>query len=172
MVRLSGVRARNDFRFSSRFGSRAELTETLARSSLSLVRQRCHDTLGRGFLASSDLWSFHDRLFASSSQKDKATGWSEADKRTFIITFYGGLAANIGVVLVVGAAIALDRFIFVSHAKPTWVLAVIVAISFVASFAIGLLVAGRGLKIRWVFIIIYGLAALLVFLGYAAGIGK
>jgi hypothetical protein len=34
-------------------------------------------------------------------------GWSEQDRRTLIITIAGGLAANLGTVILVGAVIAL-----------------------------------------------------------------
>jgi hypothetical protein len=34
-------------------------------------------------------------------------GWSEQDRRTLIITVVGGLAANLGTLIVVGAALAL-----------------------------------------------------------------
>ena len=34
-------------------------------------------------------------------------GWSEQDRRTLIITIAGGLATNLGTVILVGAAIAL-----------------------------------------------------------------
>jgi hypothetical protein len=37
------------------------------------------------------------------------SGWSEQDRRTLIITFAGGLAANLATVIPVGAAIALVR---------------------------------------------------------------
>ena len=36
-------------------------------------------------------------------------GWSEQDRRTLIITVIGGLVANLGTVILVGAAIALVR---------------------------------------------------------------
>jgi hypothetical protein len=45
------------------------------------------------------------------AQAEKVNHWSAADKRMLIIGFCGGLAANIGVVLVIGAAIVVDRFI-------------------------------------------------------------
>jgi ABC-type spermidine/putrescine transport system permease subunit II len=43
------------------------------------------------------------------SDRDNAR-WDDADRKLFLITFLGGLSANVGVVLVVAAAIAFDRF--------------------------------------------------------------
>ena len=38
-------------------------------------------------------------------------GWSDADKRMMFITVAGGLAANVGVVLLVGCAVSLIHFL-------------------------------------------------------------
>lgn len=40
---------------------------------------------------------------------EAGNGWSVEDRRTLIITVVGGLAANLGTVILVGAAIALTR---------------------------------------------------------------
>ena len=42
------------------------------------------------------------------------TSWSEADRRMLMITIGGGLAANVGAVLLVGSAIAFTRW-YKSH---------------------------------------------------------
>ena len=43
----------------------------------------------------------------SPAAPEVSKGWSEQDRRTLIITVGGGLAANLGTVILVGAAIAL-----------------------------------------------------------------
>ena len=48
--------------------------------------------------------------------------FNQADKKLLYITFLGGFAANIGVVLIVAAAIATDRVDFSpSRPHPVWV---------------------------------------------------
>jgi hypothetical protein len=91
----------------------------------------------------------------------------------FVVTFYGGLAANIGVVLVVGAAIAVDRYI--SSSKPS------LGLQLAVFFILLVLVIGVPLVVKsiapylkgWlIFLTLYAIFGLMILIGYAVGIGK
>ena len=107
------------------------------------------------------------------NKDDNQTGWSQADRRMFAVTVYGGLVANIGGVLAVGLAFACVRYIN-SKSHPLW-LQLFLLVVFVI---IGIL-ARRGLKsfdpklsaLR-VFLFSGVIFVLLILVGYAAGIGK
>lgn len=110
--------------------------------------------------------------------------WSAEDKRNLTISFVGGIAANIGVVLIIGAALAIDRLInhYPSHTRN-------IIYGYFAGLGIGVSIVFFGwLGIRrgtrnteplqepfdiivWVYLVLIG-ASLLVFLGIAAGLGK
>jgi hypothetical protein len=51
----------------------------------------------------------HEEHGENTEHKSWAGQWSDADKRLFLITFLGGLAANVGLVLVVALAILASR---------------------------------------------------------------
>jgi hypothetical protein len=97
-------------------------------------------------------------------------GWSQADKRLFLITFLGGLAANVGVVLIIAAAIATDRSL--RSGEPRWVPLVTLVSIGLSAFAggMGLAHINPNLKGGWVWLIFAGGYVLLCLLGYAAGI--
>jgi hypothetical protein len=110
--------------------------------------------------------------------------WTKEDKRNLTISFVGGLAANIGVVLIIGGALAIDRVInrYPAHTRYT-------IYSYFAGLGIAMLIVLLGgLAIRratgksgplsepyniivWGYVALLG-ASLLIFLGIAAGIGK
>jgi len=50
-----------------------------------------------------------DSALAGAAAPEAGKGWSKQDQRTLIITVGGGLAANLGTVVLVGAAIAVVR---------------------------------------------------------------
>jgi len=100
-------------------------------------------------------------------------GWSKADRRMFALTFYGSLAANVGVVLLVGAAIALVRFNSERHHK-LWLQLIVDFSAIIAGLIIGLAAHSIAPRIKtWqVMLISYVVGGLLILIGYAAGIGK
>jgi drug/metabolite transporter (DMT)-like permease len=98
--------------------------------------------------------------------------WSQADKRLLLITFAGGLAANIGVLMVVGAAIVLIRS-FGSHTSTAVaaVGAIISALIDALGTALGSYLFSKRNRLLS-FVITYTVFGLLVLIGYAVGISK
>lgn len=75
------------------------------------------DGLRRTLAAMSD---DDDAPSAAAAATPKASrGWSEQDRRTLIIAVVGGLAANLGTVILVGAAIALVHLNTAEGAKDS-----------------------------------------------------
>jgi hypothetical protein len=110
--------------------------------------------------------------------------WSDEDKRNLTISFVGGLAANIGLVFVVGVALAIDRAInhYPSHTRNTIYdgfasLGIAMFIILLGGFAIRRATGTSGPlsepynRIVWGYVAILG-ASLLVLLGFAAGLSK
>jgi hypothetical protein len=100
-------------------------------------------------------------------------GWSQADRRMFAVTFYGGLAANVGVVLLVGVAIASIRFIS-AKSHPLWLQIVALLGLLIFGIISGIIIESIAPRLNtWqgIFIAFAGLG-LLVLVGFAAGIGK
>jgi hypothetical protein len=102
------------------------------------------------------------------------TGWSQADKRLFLITFLGGLGANVGVVLVVAAGIAFNRFEKSHWNFSSYLIAIILG-------AVGGLITYFVVKITnlnpknpwlWGFGVTFATYLLLILIAYAAGISK
>jgi hypothetical protein len=112
--------------------------------------------------------------------------WSNEDKRALIISFVGGLAANIGLVFAVGGAVAIDHIINNSSFNRNnfaYIYFAILGGSAIIS-ALVLLVYQRrrarqgrhGLALLfkiyiWGYLGLAGIS-LLIFLGVAAGVGK
>jgi cell division protein FtsW (lipid II flippase) len=111
------------------------------------------------------------------AQRDgsESKGWSEADRRTLIITITGTLIANLGTVLIVALAVVYDRVAGRSSLTELSAGAIWIGISII------LVLFAWARSHRWepqarnriVLYIIFGLAALtlaLGFLGLAAGV--
>jgi hypothetical protein len=110
-------------------------------------------------------------------------GWSEQDRRVLIITVVGGLAANVGTVILVGGAIAFVHLR--RHGSVSWQLVTALVISIGGLFMIALGDAiRRGRVLRppvdpltrfnaW-FLVVFGsllvLEAVLIVVGLAAGV--
>ena len=113
-------------------------------------------------------------------------------RQTLIISFIGGLAANIGLVLIVGGAVAIDRVINNSTftaanlayiyfgamgalACIAWVLTLFYVKLFKRFLGESSRFAGYvgmiGKYLIWFYILVLGIS-LLIFLGVAAGLGK
>jgi hypothetical protein len=115
---------------------------------------------------------------AATAIPEAGSGWSEQDRRTLIITIVGGLAANVGTVILVGAAIAFVR-VSKDHAGQVLGTTVLLAL---ASAAIAIGHAGRHLRrprekvpprLAWTVLRMGGLAmtmAALILTGLAAGV--
>jgi hypothetical protein len=100
------------------------------------------------------------------------TRWSEADKRLLLITFAGGLAANIGVLLVVGAAIAIIRVLRSPHNHAEAVVGIFIAtLTGVSGAALGYRLFPNRNPLFYL-AIIYTIVGLLCLIGYAVGIAK
>jgi hypothetical protein len=76
--------------------------------------------------------------------------WSEADKRLFLITFLGGLGANIGVVLVVAAGIAFNRFEKSHWSYFSYFIAIILGAGGAVIAYLGAQPVGRRVPLGWV----------------------
>lgn len=108
---------------------------------------------------------------------EASKGWSEQDRRTLIITIVGGLAANLGTVILVGAAIALAKL----NRTPATTNSGIVAGSLIVLITgLTLIVGGTLLRRRldmlwsgWFLIAagcLSGLIGVLTLIGVAAGV--
>jgi hypothetical protein len=121
---------------------------------------------------------------AAAAAPEPGKGWSEQDRRTLIITVAGGLAANVGTVILVGGAIA---FVHLSRGGSVgWRLAtaLVLAIGGLSMAAVGnALRRGRifgsrrrDLQARftnWVLVVfgwLWVLEAMLIVVGLAAGV--
>jgi hypothetical protein len=101
---------------------------------------------------------------------------SQADRKLFYISFLSGLAANIGVVLVVGAAIVLDRYAFWhSHSPPSLWLTLILILVGACAGAICTMAARFIVPFRspiLSFFTGFGAVGFLCLIGYAAGLAR
>ena len=112
--------------------------------------------------------------------------WSSEDKRALIISFVGGLAANIGLVFALGGAIAIDRIINnSSFNRNNFAYGYFAILGGSAIIAVLVLLAIQRRRTRrgrhglplifkiyiWIYLGAAGIS-LLVFLGVAAGLGK
>lgn len=75
---------------------------------------------------------------SAAADPEASKGWSEQDRRTLVITFAGGLAANLVAVLLVGAVLA-----FVHLARHNWSSSGLVIEALVIT-VIGALLIGSG----------------------------
>lgn len=133
-------------------------------------------TLRRTLAAMSD---DHDTLPAAAAAAPKASkGWSEQDRRTLIIAVVGGLAANLGTVILVGAAIALVHLNRAEGAKDSALLA-----GTLVFIAFGLCMVALGAVLRHVHVLsafsgwsmiwtgwLMILLAVMILIGLAAGV--
>lgn len=121
----------------------------------------------------------------SGSEGGKST-WSDEDKRNLIISFVGGLAANIGIVLIIGGAVAIDRVINTSsynkHNAAYLTFAGLGAYAILYLFFLWVIQSSRKRRgrsgfpgflkvILWIYLAMLGVS-MLVFIGVAAGLGK
>jgi VIT1/CCC1 family predicted Fe2+/Mn2+ transporter len=111
----------------------------------------------------------------SKSRNGDGKSLDQADRKIFYITLIGGLAANIGTVLIVGAAIAIDKLLFSPQYKHSpWVVPIVVILVCVCSAALAAAVEyispKRSVK-RYIFL---GFIPIFIMclIGYAAGFGK
>jgi hypothetical protein len=131
--------------------------------------------------------SDHDEIPHASTRAAPETSrrWNEEDSRTLVIAFVGGLAANVGVVILVGLAVA---FVHLGKGHPlgtaslaySLVFVAIATVSFVRGNALrrqartlGIAAAGQAAVLGRLWIVAGSLAALLVVLmwtGVAAGV--
>lgn len=90
----------------------------------------------------------------------------EDDQRTLFIVFVGGLAANIGVVLIVGLGLGLDRWMRTHHFRD-WLLAVLIVVVGMAVLYLAVPTVRLGAAIA---VLLMGAIILVGLVGYAAGL--
>lgn len=78
---------------------------------------------------------------AAAAAPEAGKGWSEQDRRTLVITVVGGLAANVGTVILVGGAIAFVHLR--KHGSVPWELA-----TALEAFVLGLILVAFGIAAR------------------------
>jgi hypothetical protein len=118
----------------------------------------------------------------AAESKSRAQKWSDADKRLFQITFLGGLAANLGLVVVLGLAVLSARGVgwYFGHVTRKATLAANVVYPLSLVYGLAMIVLFRWQRrhrlsrhVNVIFSILLYLPAellLLGLLGYAAGI--
>jgi hypothetical protein len=78
---------------------------------------------------------------AAAAAPEAGKGWSEQDRRTLVITVVGGLAANVGTVILVGGAIAFVHLR--RRGSVPWQLA-----TSLEAIVVGLIFVGMGIAAR------------------------
>jgi hypothetical protein len=123
---------------------------------------------------------------AAGDASEASKGWGELDNRMLVIATVGGLAANVGVVILVGLAVAFLRWY---APKGSDALAVVLPFALVAICSIFLICIGNsirrnraprflGVEMRWFGWLalgagsLFALEVVLVLTGWAAGVAK
>jgi hypothetical protein len=78
---------------------------------------------------------------AAAAAPEAGKGWSEQDRRTLVITVVGGLAANVGTVILVGGALAFVHLR--RHGSVSWQLA-----AALEAMVLGLAFVALGVAVR------------------------
>lgn len=116
---------------------------------------------------------------AASAAPAVKTPWSEADRRILLITVAGGLAANLGTVLLIGCAVLLDKLLasYPGIATKGYVLPAVIILAINAAIWLAYFrnparkrSSSRGDRVASVGAILFNLVALLVIVGYVAGV--
>lgn len=109
----------------------------------------------------------------TSEPETEKKGWSEEEKRMFLISLLGGLGANVGTVLIVAVAVVADRF-GIAHNNPWWVVLIFILGGGILGLLFNRMVReiAPNTSTRTRFVAFYALYGLLILLGYAVGVGK